>query len=267
MSQNRLQAPANGVTVRMYAQGFGDCFLLAFPSKEAGSPYYMLIDCGVHQSVLGGADAMRQVVDDLRAATGGTIHLLVVTHRHEDHISGFRQASFSGITVHQVWLSWLEDPGDPTAHHMWLKTDQALEVLRHAVAMRPDSPAMGRIGDVLGFTDTELGWKAGDDRLNYVRDLVHGDRARLQYLRPGGTPLALPNEPGIPEVPEVRLYIMGPPVDPNLIAHQGEQGDPEIYPIGSGLAAQMTYTLGELAMDPPPSARWAGCRRFGHRRR
>ena len=30
--------PTNGVTVRMYRQGHGDCFLLAFPREGGGEP-------------------------------------------------------------------------------------------------------------------------------------------------------------------------------------------------------------------------------------
>jgi hypothetical protein len=33
------------VNVRMYRQGHGDCFLLAFPKKN-GDACYVLIDCG-----------------------------------------------------------------------------------------------------------------------------------------------------------------------------------------------------------------------------
>ena len=40
-----MQAPASGVKVRMYRQGHGDCFLLAFP-RPNGQPAYVLIDCG-----------------------------------------------------------------------------------------------------------------------------------------------------------------------------------------------------------------------------
>src|SRR5205814_10221079 len=42
-----LSPPASGVTVRMYRQGLGDCFLLAFPTGQAGQAFYTLIDCGV----------------------------------------------------------------------------------------------------------------------------------------------------------------------------------------------------------------------------
>jgi hypothetical protein len=42
----RLLAPENGVTVRMYRTGHGDCFLLAFAGEAADKPAYVLIDCG-----------------------------------------------------------------------------------------------------------------------------------------------------------------------------------------------------------------------------
>ncbi len=41
-----LNPPASGDTVRMYRVGLGDCFLLAFPTGQAGQAFYMLIDCG-----------------------------------------------------------------------------------------------------------------------------------------------------------------------------------------------------------------------------
>ena len=88
-----LQAPASGVTIRMYRQGLGDCFLLAFATGVPDKSYYVLIDCGV---LLGTQDAeatMTRVAEDIEAATAGDIHLLIATHRHWDHISGFTQAA------------------------------------------------------------------------------------------------------------------------------------------------------------------------------
>ena len=112
------------VSVRMYRQGLGDCFLLTF-SRESGAPYRMLIDCGV---VLGTSDPttiMKQVVSDIATVTGGHIDLLVATHQHWDHLSGFTQAAaeFDGLTIGQVWLAWTEDPTDPLA-------DKVMPVLR-----------------------------------------------------------------------------------------------------------------------------------------
>src|SRR3982750_2039003 len=95
------------VRVRMYRQGLGDCFLLTFPSTS-GDPFRMLIDCGV---VLGTPDAttsMTKVMQDVAAETGGNIDLLVVTHEHWDHVSGFNQAQseWNNIQVKKVWLAW-----------------------------------------------------------------------------------------------------------------------------------------------------------------
>src|SRR4051794_40738705 len=47
----RMLAPTEGVTVRMYRTGLGDCFLLAFPKAHGDrrDPFTMLIDCGVYK--------------------------------------------------------------------------------------------------------------------------------------------------------------------------------------------------------------------------
>src|SRR5690348_13128516 len=100
-----LQPPASGVTVRMYRQGLGDCFLLAFPTESAGQAFYMLVDCGVIFGTQSPGQIMTNVATDIAAATGGDIHLLVATHEHWDHLSGFIQAGsvFQGMRIHNLW--------------------------------------------------------------------------------------------------------------------------------------------------------------------
>ncbi len=85
---SRAGAP---VTVRHYCQGIGDCHLLKF-TRDDGRPFYMLIDCGVHSAVSGGADTIARIVDDIASVTG-TIDVVVATHEHWDHISGFFTAA------------------------------------------------------------------------------------------------------------------------------------------------------------------------------
>ena len=73
-----------------------------------------MIDCGV---ILGTADSTRimtEVVEHIIKTTGGHVDLVVATHEHWDHISGFGQASEiwtdkSRLTIGAVWLSWAED--------------------------------------------------------------------------------------------------------------------------------------------------------------
>src|SRR5260221_14618269 len=89
--------------VRMYRQGLGDCFLITMPAAS-GKPFYMLIDCGV---VLGTPDPttpMKRVVNDITQVTKGEIDLLVATHEHWDHVSGFVQVQdlFDKLKVKDV---------------------------------------------------------------------------------------------------------------------------------------------------------------------
>jgi glyoxylase-like metal-dependent hydrolase (beta-lactamase superfamily II) len=69
----------------MYRIGFGDCFLLSLPA--GGSLAHVLIDCGVHSR--GDIGTMQQIVDDIAQQTDKRLALVVATHRHQDHISGF----------------------------------------------------------------------------------------------------------------------------------------------------------------------------------
>ena len=110
----RPQEP-RAVTVRMYRQGLGNCFLLTFP-RPIG-PLHMLIDCGVRLGTIRQDEKMAEVATSIRDTTGGHIDILVATHEHWDHLSGFVQAGdmFDRITVGDVWFAWTEDPDDALA--------------------------------------------------------------------------------------------------------------------------------------------------------
>ncbi len=103
------------VLIRMYGQGLGDCFLLAFPRtsrspKDPDGPVYVLIDCGVVAGTPDPKLRMQQIVEDIRDSTGGRLDLLVITHEHWDHLSGFLQAepAWKEIRVERLWTAWTE---------------------------------------------------------------------------------------------------------------------------------------------------------------
>src|SRR6266702_2986315 len=131
-----LHPPASGVTVRMYRQGLGDCFLLAFATGQAGQAFYMLIDCGVILGTQDPSQIMQAVAADIEAASGGDIHLLVATHEHWDHLSGFIQAgeAFRQMRIHNLWFAWTEDPADPLATRLRAEFQRSREALRIAVS-------------------------------------------------------------------------------------------------------------------------------------
>src|SRR5690349_18827388 len=120
------------VTIRHYCQGIGDCHLLRF-SKSDGSPFFMLIDCGVHSSVSGGNAYIADVVTDIGKVTKH-IDVLVLTHEHWDHISGFYTAAeqFKEFTYGEIWLGWTENPADPQARKLDKFKGEALTALQAA---------------------------------------------------------------------------------------------------------------------------------------
>ena len=114
----------DAVRIRMYDVGFGDCFVLEFPRSDADeqrAPFRVLVDCGAHRSGyprLGWQpeDAAAAVVEDLReAGAPPRLNVVVATHRHQDHVSGFAAAVWRDVEVGQVWMPWTEHPTDEEA--------------------------------------------------------------------------------------------------------------------------------------------------------
>ena len=101
---------ADQIRVRMYRVGFGDFFLLTVPGN--GGPAHILIDCGVHAKPVDGA--MDRCVADLKATTGGRLALVIATHHHADHLSGFatNYDDFLGFDVGMVWITNRLDPSN-----------------------------------------------------------------------------------------------------------------------------------------------------------
>lgn len=88
-------ARASGVSrarIRMYRHGLGDCHLVRLPRKGAGD-FVIMIDCGVVLGTDNVSEIMSEVVRDVKKTSGGVVDLLIVTHEHWDHLSGFLQAT------------------------------------------------------------------------------------------------------------------------------------------------------------------------------
>ncbi len=259
----RMEAPESGVTVRMYRQGLGDCFLLAF-AGTTGKPFYMLIDCGV---ILGTPDPgtiMTEVAEDIREATGGDVHLLAVTHEHWDHVSGFLQARtvFEKLRIHNLWFAWTEDPKDELANRLRDQFRKDVDGLRLALARAVDTQAMTHIDNVLGFfgdSPTALAAAGGGDlggalgaagrlstgdALLALREMAKAAGTEPEYRRPGEGPLPLPKAKGIRSVPGVRLYILGPPHDERTLRRINPTvKGKEVYSEGVAVTARTAFLM------------------------
>lgn len=240
--RRRAAATAGAVTVRHYCQGIGDCHLLRFP-KPGGGDAWMLIDCGVHSGVAGGPGKMARIVADLAERTGGRLDVVVVTHEHWDHVSAFltEADAFGRLSVGEVWMGWTEDPDDRDARALDRFKGEALAVLAQASAafnrargLSPFQLALGKgIDAVLGFN-----FGAKGERVRSARDAARALAPRhVRYLDPSAMPPIT-----IPGLPNLRVYVLGPPRDAALLGITGRAS--EMYGLGEAAGWPLARALG-----------------------
>ena len=247
-------ALADGPVVRMYRpRGLGDCFLLALP--PADDPRFVLIDCGVFFATSGGSKRMRQIAQDVADVTGEHLHLLVATHEHWDHLSGFQfaQKIFDRFTVDEVWVAWTEDPTHPLATALKQKRARAVRAIAAAAArLRGISAAEAdELDAVLGFdlgvfdaaeaAGRALGASGTRGQMEYVCTQFGTPR----FLRPGGAPIRWRDH-------GVSFYVLGPPEDRDLL----ERSDPstaasEVYERSLALSADNAFAVAALGAVEP----------------
>jgi metallo-beta-lactamase superfamily protein len=245
-----LTAPDSGVKIRMYRQGLGDCFLLAFPGA-AERPFYMLIDCGVLMGTEGAADKMRRVAESLRDSTGGRIDVLVATHQHWDHLSGFDPAQardvFDQIEIGEVWVAWTEDPDNELARRLRARRRAHLRALTGAArSLRAagDDGKAGTLEAVLGFFG-DLGVDGRPSRIEAALDYVLG-RGKPPHYRSPGEVVSLPGA--------ARVYVLGPPQDEALLLRSDPSSRAsEVYEKRLQLNQEAAFFAAVLAETPSQS--------------
>lgn len=239
-----MKAPSSGVTVRMYRQGHGDCFLLAFPStgKPNDRPVFMLIDCGLKPgSEVKPGQTVDKIIADIGEATGNKIDIVVVTHEHQDHVNGFLKKKsgafvFDKIEIGTVWLAWTENGKDKLANKLRDRFNDTLLGLARTehrlTAADPNSESLDRIRELLelelgdegagaAFTNTFGAVAKENPHLSFRETLalaIKGisNKKAIKYLRDKAenNPLFLRPDRGpyfIPRVKGTKVYALGPP--------------------------------------------------------
>lgn len=210
------------LTLRAYGVGFGDCFLLTFSYGGATGDRHMLIDFGTTQKPPKPRKSlMMDIAKDIVATVGDHLHVIVATHRHTDHISGFATnakkngtgdliASLKPNLVIQPWTEDLKAPiqskGPGTGltaaandafrlslQHMQKVTEASLRQTRHLpTALRAEIAFVGQ---------NDL------SNLSAVKNLAKmGDNGKSAYVYHGKK---------IPKLatllPNVQVDVIGPP--------------------------------------------------------
>jgi hypothetical protein len=240
------------VSIRMYRGLLGDFFLVKHAA--GGRVFRMLIDCGVLQCI-GTAEAKPSTsrgkerivanVADFMTETGGHVDLVVATHEHYDHLSGFILArdQFEKLTIGKVWMAWTEDPTDKIANGYRNKTKKALAALAGLAlnpALAPHSDAMQTVNDLLQFYGEKVdvrthalglarseadGKLAGNASCEAVLDWLRkrAGAANVSFLKPGEVVRW-----GVGNA--FRAYVLGPPRDEKLLRKLNpSKEDSEVY--------------------------------------
>jgi hypothetical protein len=258
---------AQSVTVRMYRgpqqnddaveRGLlGDCFLIQVAQGDGRSS--ILIDCGVLTGTPDARGVMRAVAEDIAAACGGRLDLLIVTHEHADHLSGFAHAADlffgGGIEIGEVWFAWTEDPGDALATELRGRFDHSRrKVAAIAEQLDPDTPtqpafaaaprtALAGLDAFLAAAPASTG--AHMTTREIVDKLREAPTGKTHYLNPG----AVLDTPGAARLSAI---VLGPPRDRLLFKDLPTKRGDEVYaaPPGS-VGALLDAALKTDKSDP-----------------
>jgi beta-lactamase superfamily II metal-dependent hydrolase len=212
-----------GLRVRMYRVGFGDFFLLSVPTPKGPKPFrHILIDCGVHAVDLGSIeDAVAQMAKDC----GEELALVIMTHRHADHISGFGKCAdaFGKFTVDRVWMPWFEDPKNDTAKKVQTNLTAMASQLAFRLAARDSSdPHIAMVNNITGGMAAS-GVSANQKALDVLHNgFKNKDPAPVPgYYRAG-------DQPNLPQDlidAGFSAQILGPPGDLSLITQMTNVND------------------------------------------
>jgi hypothetical protein len=232
------------IDFRAYNVGFGDCLLLSFTYASAidgRAERHVLIDFGTNKAAKGGP-SLKDVAALIEAETHGKLDVVVLTHRHRDHLAGF-DPTVGGATIARlkpdaIVRPWTEVPDGaapvglvPGTHSQGQR--KLLDVLTAGRRFASELAAIPSVGRMT-VAETALSGMAmmqlGNSRaIAQLDELAAAGSAH--YLK-FGDPLVLGMLPG------VSISVLGPP-------------DPDMWPAILHQAAQSTeYWLGAGRGDP-----------------
>ncbi len=262
-----------GVKLRTYHVGFGDCFLLSFRYEDEVGERHVLIDFGTTQAPPNKPDVLLRTAeniserikrfDDERLNPKGELTAVVATHRHKDHIEGFRTSKkgkeekedepgdiIRSCKPKLVMQPWTEDPDlDTTAQapeddrRQFRLALVDLQTLSKTLANEASLNRDLRISEQLQFIgDNNLANKSAVENLIEmgkagIAEYVHANYATsLSKLLPG-----------------VEVTVLGPPTlkQTDEIKHQRSKDEGEFWHIWQNAVRAIKLGLtSDGAIDP-----------------
>jgi hypothetical protein len=259
------------LAIRMYRHGLGDCLLLRF-TRKGEDTFNILIDCGIIMVATGAKKRMEAVANDIAAACSNRIDIVVMTHEHWDHASGFStqhaQSLFDKIEIGEVWYGWTEDPTNELGQRLRKERAEKVKALTLAVQALKVSPSMAakdrakRLSSILGFfgIDEKIQNLAADKPIQKTRAafeyLMKRRGVKTRYLYPEKPPLSIAG------VTDTRVFVLGPPQNEGLIKKSApSKKEREVYELSSeaGLATSLGAAFRRMAEDDPENTTTDDC--------
>lgn len=210
-------------TVFTYQVGFGDCILIRFTYSD-GRQVHVLNDFGTTGLPENAErDLLVRIADDIRDKTGGKLDIVIATHRHADHISGFATKSggkgpgdiIRALKPEIVIQPWTEAPNAavnalesdihdrPKAMRRRLKSLASMQEVAASVVRKLDSGAAKHLPKELA---DEINFIGKDNIANRsaVKNLMTMGKKNIYAFHGCDTGLdAL--------LPGIKVHVLGPP--------------------------------------------------------
>ena len=189
------------INIRMYNVGFGDCFLVTLPTSDGDRK--ILIDCGsIKKKKKSIEEIANQVIEDVTVDGLARIDILILSHRHEDHLSGFAKKVWDEVEVGEVWMPWVESLTDPAARRIRNELAATARNLRAATTLlgldedRIGAVALNALPDEGALGMLHRGFKGEPKRRFFPKSRTAVVEAIETSLLPG-----------------IDIFVLGPPHD------------------------------------------------------
>ena len=215
-------AGATTVEIRMYNVGFGDAFRVTVRRGE--QTWRMLVDCGVHSQGMARpiSESVQNIISDLTDDCGDApphLDVVVATHHHQDHISGFAEDDWTAVHVDEVWVPFVEDSKDADAKKLRRAQAVAAQKLQGLISARlagltgRDKDAAEKLNAALAFAVNSSGNEKATDRLLSRNGRRFANEPEVRFL-----PSKTPDENTIKaDKCGVRAHVLGPSRDPKML--------------------------------------------------
>jgi len=158
-----VKGTGRNMTICMYNVGFGDAFLVKIPRKKG--ELRVLFDCGsIEASTAGGKmkNIVQNIISDVTDPDGvARIDVVVATHRHKDHVSGFGDDAWNAVEVKEVWMPWTEHLTDPEARRIREAQSKLALGLSIGLSRRPSRSSHSAARAMPAITQCDAQWPLG----------------------------------------------------------------------------------------------------------